>query len=307
MAAMNPDFYTLWNYRRDILLNFFKTDEDENKKSLYCANELKVIEKSLRANPKSYGAWFQRRWVIEQGTSDIAGELGLCDRFLALDARNFHCWNYRRFVAEKAYTCGAATLTSELKFSSQKINEDFSNYSAWHYRTKLIPLIYRANREKEHPDPAWLNFDTIIDSEFELVAQAFYVDPEDQSGWLYYRWLLGRVVSAGPALPSLGISLGVALPTDLQESDDRTRQVEVFTRELKRCRELAAMEPKCKWVLLTLTLLIAGLEACKETEDENSQTNLTEIQIIFESLYNLDPMRRNYYVVVQKHITSFSR
>jgi geranylgeranyl transferase type-2 subunit alpha len=28
--------------------------------------------------------------------------------------------------------------------------------------------------------------------EFELVKQALYIDPNDQSGWLYHRWLAGR-------------------------------------------------------------------------------------------------------------------
>lgn len=27
-------------------------------------------------------------------------------------------------------------------------------------------------------------------SEFELVTQALWVDPKDQSGWLYHRWLI---------------------------------------------------------------------------------------------------------------------
>ena len=27
--------------------------------------------------------------------------------------------------------------------------------------------------------------------EFELVKQALYIDPNDQSGWLYHRWLVG--------------------------------------------------------------------------------------------------------------------
>ena len=28
--------------------------------------------------------------------------------------------------------------------------------------------------------------------EFSLVANAFYIDPSDQSAWMYHRWLLGR-------------------------------------------------------------------------------------------------------------------
>ena len=30
---------------------------------------------------------------------------------------------------------------------------------------------------------------TII--EFELVTQALWTDPGDQSGWIYHRWLIG--------------------------------------------------------------------------------------------------------------------
>ena len=45
-----------------------------------------------------------------------------------------HCWHYRRFVA--AGSC--ATTASELAFTRAKIDQSFSNYSAWHQRSLLL-------------------------------------------------------------------------------------------------------------------------------------------------------------------------
>lgn len=34
--------------------------------------------------------------------------------------------------------------------------------------------------------------DSADDTEFELVTQALWTEPADQSGWLYHRWLVGE-------------------------------------------------------------------------------------------------------------------
>ena len=44
--------------------------------------ELDLTEKAVRKNPKSYAAWFHRRWVVEQGLCPLDKELDLVDRCL---------------------------------------------------------------------------------------------------------------------------------------------------------------------------------------------------------------------------------
>ena len=38
-----------------------------------------------------------------------------------------------------------------------------------------------------------------LNEEYELVKNAFFTLPEDQSGWLYHRWLLSNTVAAAQA------------------------------------------------------------------------------------------------------------
>ncbi|RUS87021.1 hypothetical protein EGW08_005259, partial [Elysia chlorotica] len=182
VLAANPDFYTLWNYRKEVFLELRKSKSATELQNLFLS-ELFFLETCLKMNPKSYGTWHHRCFVL--GTMpepDWVRELELCNQFLKYDERNFHCWDYRRFVVKRSDVPPQA----ELDFSMSKISNNFSNYSSWHYRSKLLPLI--------HPDPGQpmgVSEDALL-KEYELVQNGFFTDPDDQSNWFYHRWLMGR-------------------------------------------------------------------------------------------------------------------
>lgn len=66
----------------------------------------------------------------------------------------------------------------ELKFSTEKILQNFSNYSSWHYRS----ILYKTLSPKSD----------LFKEELDLVQNAAFTDPNDTSAWFYQRWLLGK-------------------------------------------------------------------------------------------------------------------
>ena len=85
-----------------------------------------------------------------------------------------------------------------MEFSQKKLESNFSNYSAWHYRSKLLPLCFPSSPP---PLPSGSSHSSSVQEdkllqEFDLVTSAVFTDPNDQSAWFYQQWLLGRVSQA---------------------------------------------------------------------------------------------------------------
>ncbi|XP_017044309.1 geranylgeranyl transferase type-2 subunit alpha [Drosophila ficusphila] len=209
----NPDVSTLWNIRRECVLEKLSKLKEEQEQvpqqekeeeptaeeplgenpkvkeplaedmahSIFTC-ELDLTEQCLMVNPKSYNAWHHRCWTLEQNPqADWQRELQLCNKYLKFDERNFHTWDYRRYVTGKA----AVPAAQELDFCTEKIKVNFSNYSSWHHRSLLLPELY-PNERRDRPMS-----EEKLQQELEMVLTAAFTDPNDSSAWFYQRWLLG--------------------------------------------------------------------------------------------------------------------
>jgi hypothetical protein len=179
MLSVNPDPSHLWNIRREMLLYVQNATSQQQyvKKSSLALDiqaELALTAHCLQRNPKSYSAWYHRKWSLVYSlthpTDDGGGsssstinsstlkstqqiedkphteghlmdiktilisELELCAQFLQLDERNFHCWNYRRFVVALLGSCGGSGASSSSSTSSsarQDLAEGMVDKSDW--------------------------------------------------------------------------------------------------------------------------------------------------------------------------------
>ena len=119
---------------------------------------------------------------------------------------------------------------SELAMAIGLIEDNFSNYSAWHHRSIFLPKAF----SKASDIGA---FHAQILDEFEKVKAAFYTEPEDQSAWFYHRWLVGVMKEKSPE-----------------------NYENILQEELRTCEELLSVEEDCKWAMLTMVFLMIELK-----------------------------------------------
>ncbi|XP_024515674.1 geranylgeranyl transferase type-2 subunit alpha 1 [Selaginella moellendorffii] len=181
LVELNPEVYTAWNFRKLALKSLLDAEPDEDSRKDLVKQELKVTENALRAHIKSYSAWHHRKWVIALGLSSLDDELDLLAQLFKVDARNFNAWSYRRYIVGLM----GVPVQQELDYTMTLLNKNFSNYSAWHNRSALLLELFKEIKDEQGKE-------SILSEEFELVKQALYTDPCDQSGWFYHSWLLGH-------------------------------------------------------------------------------------------------------------------
>lgn len=111
-----------------------------------------------------------------------------------MDERNFHCWNYRLMTSliylkeiERRVTSSEELSTStqidflkkECEMAERLIKKNFSNYSAWHYRSKLLPEMYQRISKLGKTESVYLIPFEKIQEDLALLKHAFFTDPKD--------------------------------------------------------------------------------------------------------------------------------
>ncbi|KAL0580227.1 Rab geranylgeranyltransferase [Marasmius crinis-equi] len=265
----NAEFYTVWNYRRHILLHGIFPSSTPAEMNDLLTEDLSMTTAALKRHPKVYWIWNHRRWCLENvpdgpGTAeegDIAGwrktywnkELYVVERMLEADPRNFHAWNYRRYVL--ANMPNPKPETAELAYTTKKIESSLTNFSAWHQRSKVLSSLW----EKGALDPA-----TSKEEEFDLVKNAIFTEPSDQSAWIYHRWLVGFGADK-----------------------------ELLEREISVIQELLDEQPDSKWCLESLVHYKRLL--MQEDPNADNQVLTKDCLRLLEELRTVDPERKQRY------------
>jgi len=189
VLAHNTDCYSFWNYRRRYFDRLSKSENSEKEQlEQELLKELEFTTERLLQNPKSYPTWHHRCFICSLFTEcNWQKELELCNQYLSKDERNFHCWDYRRFVT--SHMTDNDLKNNELQKTLDLISENFSNYSSWHYRSKLL----RDDIKNE----------TVMQTEFDNVQNAYFVDPSDQAAWIYHSWLINNKLKLKTILLSI--------------------------------------------------------------------------------------------------------
>lgn len=119
--------------------------------------------------PKCYWIWNYRLWTLDRAIErlDISlacriweEELRLVSKMLVKDRRNFHAWGYRRHVVaqlESPVLNGQSLVEPEFEYTTTKIRDDLSNFSAWHNRSQLIPRLLNEREADDENRKAFLD------------------------------------------------------------------------------------------------------------------------------------------------------
>jgi len=258
-------------------------------------------------------------------------------------------------------------LKTEWDFTTEKIHENFSNCSAFHHRSVLLPLVHRDNvrrerlmekkeqrnqgseakeenkdkrSESKEKKEEWKLRKNLAMSELDLVRNAVFTEPDDQTSWLYQRFVICWVEPSFPSSsrcsgnPPSRSSSSLHSSSISGSSSFRKRMeayIDILENECEEVRDLVESEDwSCKWAILSLHFLMGKLgdalqwldgdsdvgssgdgcdsdnerisRDCNEKENDSIMIR-KERNSYLETLMSLDPIRSERYqgMIISNH------
>ncbi|KAL1590925.1 hypothetical protein WHR41_00110 [Cladosporium halotolerans] len=311
LLQQNPEYYTIWNYRRILLLDVFHKElksgnnavsesqpegaDGQQATMTLAQQEIAMLVKEdlqfliplIKQFPKCYWIWNHRSWLLATATQHLPtktalqlwqGELALDSKMLALDSRNFHAWDYRRKIVRELERLGGKSMVeAEFEYTTKMIQSNLSNFSAWHNRSQLIP---RLLEERDSDAEARKK---LFDGEFELITTALYTDPYDQSLWSYHQYLMSTLDRSSP-LNSANYARSTAVLSPITNAD----RLGYLEQEIESIKDMLEGAEDCKYIyqaLLEYSRLYLDIEA------GNKMVTTKELAGWLAELRKLDPLR----------------
>ena len=166
-----------------------------------------------------------------------------------------------------------------MAYSAEKIQENFSNYSAFHHRSIYIKRTAQSVAE-------------VLPTEFDIIENAVFTEPDDQSAWWYHQFLLTWADS----------DLVATAARDVAEAEHKSNWlVGVLQEQLEKVHGLYELEENCTWGMNCLISLIDRLcspllAAAAAGMKLDRIALLTERKALLEKLVVVDPNHKNRYV-----------
>ncbi|KAL9679155.1 hypothetical protein QQ045_017011 [Rhodiola kirilowii] len=216
--ALKPEAEAASAIKAEMLRNLQSIFLQNHLNKIYTKDALDVSAKLLESNPEVYTGWNYRKLAVEHQISQTESdpeavkkildeELSVVESALRTNFKSYGAWHHRKWVLSK----GQSSFDHELKLLDKFQKADSRNFHAWNYRSTILSRLLekKANGFDSQED--------VLTEEFELVHQAIFTDPDDQSGWFYHLWLLQQTVK--PDSPSL-VSSWPAHGSDLTVASD---------------------------------------------------------------------------------------
>lgn len=165
-----PAFYTVWNYRYNIIKDHLAREKKDQRGML--DKELDWLDEVTLSNPKNYQIWSYRQALLKlHPEPSFKREMPIIQLMIDEDTKNYHVWSYRKWCV-----LFFRDFNNELQFTDLMIRRDIYNNSAWTHRMFVW----------QHTKPSSTQIIGEIDNYLRTKIE---LAPQNISCWTYLRGL----------------------------------------------------------------------------------------------------------------------